>query len=190
MSLLEKFGAEQGGQHPGPLTWPGSGLGLPVLGRAAPNIRQDEFEDIDHKGVYHAQEFRSWVPEEMAEYRYVQERANNVGEGGVTWFAVKQYERVRDPGGRGWLIWLEWVQFYGVLPKDLLAPDRADAVRTFIQKNRAAEFLAGGAVDVYPAAADWERGDPLPPHPGPETWTPAGARDYFDPFAPGSRGHA
>jgi hypothetical protein len=121
MSLLEKFGAEQGGQHPGPLTWPGSGLGLPILGRVAPNVRQDEFENIDHKATYHAREFRSWVAEDMALYNYVQERANNVGEAGVTWFAIRQYERIRDPGQRGWLLWLEWVQVYGVLPRELMA---------------------------------------------------------------------
>jgi hypothetical protein len=196
MSLLEKFGAEQGDQHPGPLTWPGSGMGLPILGRAAPNIRQTEFEDIDHKCVYDAAEFRSWVREDMDRYKYIQERANNVGDAGVTWFAIRQYERARDLQGRGWVIWLEWVQVYGVLPKELTAQGGPDAVKEFVQRNRTVEFLAGGEVDVFPAAESWEQAEPgagNPLHPGPESWpaaTPSGARGYFDPFAPRNGGHA
>lgn len=189
MSLLEKFGAEQGDQHPGPLTWPGSGMGLPILGKAAPNIRQDEFEGIDHKSTYHAQEFRSWVREEMEQYRYVRERAGNITEAGVAWFMVREYERVRDAQGRGWLIWLEWEQFYGVLPKDMMASGGPDAVKEFVQKNRFSDFVAGGGVEVFPAAESWEQVEPgegSPLHPGPQAWAaePAGTRGYFDPFAP------
>jgi hypothetical protein len=187
MSLLDKFGAEQGDRHPGPLTWPGSGLGLPILGRAAPNIRQDEFEGIDHKCVYHAKEFRSWVPEDMEEYRYVQEHANNISEAGVTWFAIRQYERIRDPQDRGWLIWLEWVQVYGVLTKELMASGGPDAIKGFVQRSREAEFLGGGSVAVNPPPESWEQAeaDAGMDHPGPATWPlPTGARGYFDPFAP------
>jgi hypothetical protein len=189
MSLLDKFGAEQGDQHPGPLTWPGSGLGLPILGRTAPNIRQDEFEEIDHKGVYQAREFHSWVPEEMAQYLYIQERAVNVSDGGVTWFTIRQYERVRDPENRGWIIWLEWVQYYGVLPRDLMASGGDDRIKALIQKDQRQEFLAGGFVDVFPAAESWQPASDngLTQHPGPETWPeprPSGSGDYFDPFAP------
>lgn len=192
MSLLEKFGAEQGDQHPGPLTWPGSGMDLPILGRAAPNIRQDEFEEIDHKGTYHAKEFRSWVPEELEEYRYVQERARNVGKGGVAWFVIREYERIRDPDHRGWVIWLEWQQFYGVLPKDMMAAGGPDAIKEFVQRNRLADFMSGGSVEVFEPAEGWEMSDPAeapPAHPGPETWgddAPTGARGYFDPFSPRS----
>jgi hypothetical protein len=192
MALLEKFGCEQGGQHPGPLTWPGSGLDLPILGRAAPNIRQHEFENIDHKCVYRAQDFRSWVPEEMQQYLWVQERANNVGEGGVTWFAIRQYERVRDPKGRGWVIWLEWVQVYGILPKDMMAGTGRDAIKSFIQRNREAEFLSGGPIEVNPGGESWSYEPELPSlHPGPESWpdAPVGMHDYFDPFAPRRNGH-
>jgi hypothetical protein len=183
MSLLDKFGAEQGDRHPGPLTWPGSGLGMPILGRAAPNVTQAEFEAIDHKFVYHAKEFRSWVVEEMEEYRYVQEHANNVSAEGVTWFAIRQYERIRDPQDRGWLIWLEWVQTYGVLSRDLLAGGGQDTIKEFVQRNREAEFVSGGSVEVHPVARDWEQGEGAAgmTHPGP---LPTGARGYFDPFAP------
>jgi hypothetical protein len=174
MGLLEKFGGEQGAHHPGPLTWPGSGAGFPILGRVAPNLRQDEFEELDHRFTYHAAEFRSWVEEEKREYLYVQERIAN------GWFFPKQYERVRDAEGRGWVIWLEWVQTYGVLPPEMLESGGRDAVKSFLQRQDAAAFLAGAEVEVAPA---------LVPGPG-EAPRPAGIRPAVDPFARRPNGHA
>jgi hypothetical protein len=183
MSLLDKFGDERGEEHPGPLTFPGSGLGLPILGRVASNLRQEEFEEIDHKFVYKTREYRSWVEGDMDAYRRVQERASNITDGGVTWYAIRQYERIRDPGGRGWLIWLEWIQAYGIVPAHMRESGGPDAVKEFVQKNSEAEFLAGGSVEVYRGVDSWEQVTPPDPPP-----VPSGARGYFDPFAPRRNG--
>jgi hypothetical protein len=176
MGLLEKFGGEQGDRHPGPLTWPGSDLGFPVIGRASPNLRQAEFEDIDHKLVYRAQEFRTWVEAEMADYCAIQERASN------GWFRIRHCDRRQDPQARGLIIWLEWEQVYGILPPELAAAD--DAVTTYIRRSLLRDVAAGGgAVEVNPGPDAWKLADALIDS-GRAAATPAGLRPYFDPFAP------
>jgi hypothetical protein len=110
----------------------------------------------------------------MARYRYVRERISNV------WFKEKQYERIRDPQGRGWIIWLEWEQYYGVLPEKASS---TDAIAQYVQRHQLAQAEDGHlAIELAPGPESWELADP------PQA-APAGLQDYFDPFAPRSNGH-
>jgi hypothetical protein len=112
MGLLEKFGGEQSNErHGSPLTWPGTDAGFPILGRVSGTMKQEEYEEIEHKFTYHARWFVMWEEADASEYMYVQERAVN------GWFKILDREKMYDPIKRGYRIWLEWIQVYGVAPR-------------------------------------------------------------------------
>jgi hypothetical protein len=113
MGLVEKFGAEQSRERHGDhLTWPGTDAGFPILGRVAGAMKQHEYEELEHKFTYHARWFEMWEAPDVREYLYVQERAVN------GWFKVIDREKMYNPVKRGYRIWLEWIQVYGVAPKE------------------------------------------------------------------------
>jgi hypothetical protein len=114
MGLVERFGNEQSRDHHGDhLTWPGTDAGFPILGRV-PNtlMKQAEFEELDHKFTFHSRWFEMWNAEDAKEYVYVQERAVN------GWFKVLDREKIYDPIKRSYRIYLEWIQVYGVAPRE------------------------------------------------------------------------
>jgi hypothetical protein len=124
MGLVERFGAEQSRERHGDhLTWPGTDAGFPILGRVGGALKQEEFEELDHKLVYHARWFLMWEKDDAAEYVYVQERAAN------GWFKVLDREKVYEPVQRNYRIWVEWVQVYGVAPADAVDGIRNLAAR-------------------------------------------------------------
>jgi hypothetical protein len=137
MGLVEKFGAEQSTErHGGPLTWPGTDAGFPIQGRIPSSmLKQAEYEELDHKFTYHARWFEMWTAADASEYVYVQERVVN------GWFKVLDREKVYDPIRRGYRIWLEWVQVYGVAPADMV-----DGVHSLLARPRGESFdmLRGG----------------------------------------------
>ena len=113
MGLVEKFGAEQSNERHGDhLTWPGTDAGFPILGRIAGALKQQEYEELDHKFTYHARWFAMWEDADTKEYLYVQERAVN------GWFKIIDREKIYDPLKRNYRIWLEWIQVYGVVPAE------------------------------------------------------------------------
>jgi hypothetical protein len=113
MGLVERFGAEQSNERHGDhLTWPGTDAGFPILGRVNNRmLKQQEFEELDHKFTYHARWFTMWEEADAKEYIYVQERAVN------GWFKVLDREKVYDPIKRSYRIYLEWIQVYGIVPE-------------------------------------------------------------------------
>jgi hypothetical protein len=114
MGLVERFGAEQSMERHGDrLTWPGTDAGFPILGKVTNQmLKQHEYEELDHKFTYHARWFTMWEPADANEYLYVQERAVN------GWFKIIDREKMYDPIKRGYRIWVEWVQVYGLPPRD------------------------------------------------------------------------
>jgi hypothetical protein len=130
MGLLEKFGGEQSKDHHGShLTWPGTDAGFPILGRVSGVMKQEEFEELEHKFTYHARWFLMWEPADCNEYLYVQERAVN------GWFKVLDREKIYDPIKRNYRIYLEWVQVYGVAPKE-----QADGVHSLTARTNGDNF--------------------------------------------------
>jgi hypothetical protein len=130
MGLVEKFGKEQSHErHGDQLTWPGTDAGFPILGRVSGTMKQQEFEELDHKLTYHARWFLMWEQADANEYLYVQERAMN------GWFKVIDREKIYDPVRRDYRIWLEWVQVYGVAPTE-----SPDGVHSLLAKPRGESF--------------------------------------------------
>jgi hypothetical protein len=126
MGLVEKFGAEQSRERHGDhLTWPGTDAGFPILGRVTGALKQQEYEELEHKFTYHARWFEMWNAADAREYLYVQERAVN------GWFKVLDREKIYDPIKRNHRIWLEWIQVYGVAPRE-----PADAIHGLVRSHR------------------------------------------------------
>ena len=112
MGLVEKFSNEQSkARHGDILTWPGTDAGFPILGRVPTGMmKQQEYEELDHKFTFHARWFTMWEQDDANEYHYVQERAAN------GWFKVLDREKIYAPIKRNYRIYLEWLQVYGVAP--------------------------------------------------------------------------
>lgn len=134
MGLVEKFGMEQSrDRHGDHLTWPGTDAGFPILGRVTAAMKQEEYEELDHKFTYHARWFDLSAEADAREYIYVQERAVN------GWFKVLDREKIYDPIRRSYRIWLEWIQVYGIAPRE-----PGDAVhRMMVQSGKDPFDMAG-----------------------------------------------
>jgi hypothetical protein len=132
MGLLERFGAEQSRErHGDDLTWPGTAAGFPILGKVSSLLKETEYEELDHKFTYHARMFCMWLEDDAREYLYIQERAVN------GWFKVIDREKVWDGDHRGYQIWLEWIQIYGIAP-----PTTGDAVHDLMVRPQGQTFDA------------------------------------------------
>lgn len=87
-----------------------SGDGFPVMGAAAPHLRQDEFDALPLVSNFHAQWFRMWVPEDLEKYHRVMDHVCN-----NEFFIKGRYDvavpdhPADEPGG-SLKVWLEWVQ--------------------------------------------------------------------------------
>jgi hypothetical protein len=130
MGLVEKFGKEQSREHHGDhLTWPGTDAGFPILGRVPGMLKQQEYEELDHRFTYHARWFLMWEQDDAKEYIYVQDRVVN------GWFKVMDREKIYDPVKRNYRIYLEWIQVYGVAPAE-----SEDGVHSLVARTRGESF--------------------------------------------------
>jgi hypothetical protein len=133
MGLLEKFGAEQSPERHGDhLTWPGTDAGFPILGKVTGAFKEREYEELEHKLTYHSRDFLLWDPDDHREYLYIMERAVN------GWFKVYDRERRWDDEHKGYRVWLEWAQVYGVAPRQ-----QGDAVHDYMVRPGGMTFDAG-----------------------------------------------
>jgi len=110
MNARAKFRGDQDSRYDGQLTWPGSQEGYPILGRAPEMMRQDEYEQITHACSFKCQMYRTWIPDEVAEYRWVMDRVAN------QLFILRANDRQWDAAKKGYHIWLEWAEVYGLAP--------------------------------------------------------------------------
>ena len=102
-----KFFGESGGEHGAPLHWPGTAAGFPVRGGQPTDLKQTEFENLDHTFDFKAQSFRLWLPDELQAYLEVMDRIAN------GWYAQRFCERHWSEEHAAPVIWLEWLQIYG-----------------------------------------------------------------------------
>lgn len=122
MGMTEKyFGQQDPELHGGPVTWPGTLDGFPILGRFNGDLKQEEYEDLTNVAQFRCETFRTWDPESMERLAKVMDHAAN-----GQFFVQRRLEHY-DEQEKGWRIYLEWVQVYG------LAPRGRDAVRLLAQ---------------------------------------------------------
>jgi hypothetical protein len=109
-----KFFKERGGpadeDHGGALHWPGTADGFPFRGPVAPDLKQNEFEDLPLALDFHSGMFMMWDADQKAGFDNVMDRISN------GWYMQhKRIDRWSDEHC-GLLVWLEWVQIYGETP--------------------------------------------------------------------------
>ncbi len=105
MSILAQYHGEQGGTHPGHLTWPGAN-GLPVLGPPNTLLKREELARLPKHKKFHARDFHLDKPEERKEYEQIVERI------AVRWFKLVTKMPWRDPVTHEIRVYLEWIQEY------------------------------------------------------------------------------
>lgn len=118
MHSTHKFHHVRGGaatEHRGDLHWPGTVHGIPFRGRV-PDLTGDEFDRIVLVPDFHVRVFCLWKSEDVEKFEEIMERAQ------TPWYVIKKrVEKVVDakdaPGGAGLWVHLEWVQYYGELPR-------------------------------------------------------------------------
>lgn len=105
-----KYAGESGGkdtEHGGRLHWPGTLAGFPFRGEVAPDLRQDEMEQIVHVLDYKCARFRLWEPQEEAAFREIMDRIVN------GWYLQRQRFDNWVEAHQDYVVRLEWVQIYG-----------------------------------------------------------------------------
>ena len=112
-----KFFQDRGGpqtEHKGYLHWPGTADGFPFRGAVAPDLKQDEFQDIPLALDYHSERFLLWEPSEKFRFDKVMDHIVN-----GLYMQHKRIDRWSDEHC-GLMVWLEWVQIYGETPSGQL----------------------------------------------------------------------
>lgn len=106
-----KFFQEQGGPaHGGNLFWPGTTEGFPFRGNVAPDLRQEEMQQIALALDFKSAMFCLWRAEDKAAFDDIMDRIVN------GWFMQHKREDTWDPEHNHYRVWLEWVQIYGETP--------------------------------------------------------------------------
>ncbi len=123
MGLTNKyFGKQDEERHGGILTWPGGPDGFPLLGDFHGHLKQDEFDALSLSATYKARVFKTWDAADMEEFVKVQDFIAN-GQ-----FFEKRRTDAYDPDEKGWRILLEWIQVYGLPPRN----GEGDAIHSLI----------------------------------------------------------
>lgn len=111
--MLGKYHGELGGEdHAGPLNWPGTLDGFPVLGRpgASTNLKQSELENLEIRYDFKSRLFLLWSDDEKASFDDVNDKIVN------GWYRLLKRADVYDEEHKHYRVWLEWAQVYGMLP--------------------------------------------------------------------------
>jgi len=106
-----KYHGEQGERHGGTLHWPGVN-GLPFLGEAPPNLKQNELEQLPVVSYACHQIFNLADKEESAVYAWVRDRIRN------QLFVLDWIERHWDDEKKAMYVYIEWSQLYVQLPEN------------------------------------------------------------------------
>lgn len=108
-SAAVKYAGDQHSRYGGKLQWPGA-HGLPVLGDAAPTLKQHEIDALPVVSQAHEQVFDMNKPEDREYYNWVRDRICN----GL--FIRDFVERRWDPANNLHLIYMEWRQLFTHIP--------------------------------------------------------------------------
>lgn len=108
-SLMKYFNEQDETKHPGPLGWPGTAGGYPVMGPPS-TLTDTEYQEMEHAAFYHFQIFDIQEDEDRRAFIETMDRIQN------GFFALVFIDRNYEEDGRR-KVWLEWNQIYGVSPK-------------------------------------------------------------------------
>jgi hypothetical protein len=115
MSYLGASRKYLGSQNPdlygASLTWPGA-HNLPVLGQFDRLLKQDEVDDAEIVGDFHARKFDTWDADSVRLYEQIMDRVVN-GQFLVRRRTPEQWV----PEHGGWSFWMEWVQLHVLPPR-------------------------------------------------------------------------
>lgn len=130
--MLKYFADKGGPQHGGALHWPGLPSGIPFRGDTVPDLKQHELEALPLALDFKSGRFRLWVEEENAAFNDIMDKIAN------GWFM--QHKRFEHfiPEEMHYVVFLEWVQIYGELPKGKSPGSGTNAVRQAPQYQPAA----------------------------------------------------
>lgn len=90
--------------------WPGTADGYPFRG-PAPDLRDDEYQDLRLGFDYHSERFCLWDPTEHSRFNEIMDRIVN-----GRFVEYKRYDRWSDQHA-GLIVWLEWTEVYGLPPE-------------------------------------------------------------------------
>ena len=113
MSTRKYFDEVSGSQHgQNKLHWPVTPEGFPVLmgPGQAPNLKQEETDNIDYRLDFQSKMFELWDPAQKAEFDNINDKILN------QWYGLQLRENHWDEEKKHYRVWLEWCQIYGVIP--------------------------------------------------------------------------
>ena len=113
MSTRKYFKETSGDQHGAyRLQWPGTPEGFPVLAGNGPppNLKQDEFENIDFQLDFKSKMFELWDAAQKAEFDDINDKIVN------GWYMLQKRSDHWDDERKHFRVWLEWCQVYGMAP--------------------------------------------------------------------------
>lgn len=109
---MKYFGTQDPDLHGDHLTWPGTADGFPVLGNYGGHLHQDEYEALALASTFNCDTFFTWDVESMVKFKQIMDYVHNGG------FFVKKRMEQYDEEKKGWRLYVEWVQVYGLPPRD------------------------------------------------------------------------
>lgn len=100
----------QHGEHK--LYWPGTPEGFPVIAPpgAAPNLKQEEMENVDFRLDFKSKMFELWDAAQKAEFEDINDKIVN------GWYMMQKRSDHWDEENKHFRVWLEWCQVYGMIP--------------------------------------------------------------------------
>jgi hypothetical protein len=109
---IQKYYGDQDPRYGGRLQWPGAN-GFPFLGDAPPSLKQHEIEALPICGSTNQKVFDLNDEAEREYYNWVRDRIRNG-------LFKPDHEMRRWPDDKQWpVVYLEWTQYYTVLPQKL-----------------------------------------------------------------------
>lgn len=107
---FQEIAGQQHGNHR--LYWPGTPEGFPVIAPpgTAPNLKQEEMENIDFRLDFKSKMFELWDTAQKAEFDDINDKIVN------GWYMLQKRSDHWDDEHKHFRIWLEWCQVYGMIP--------------------------------------------------------------------------
>jgi hypothetical protein len=113
LSLFKYFGEQNHEKHNGQLFW-SANMEAPFRGRAAPLLKQDEFDRMETNYDAHVKTFNTGDPEQLKQFEDILDRAAN-----GNWYIVRHIERHWNSETNTMMVYVEWLQRYSALPPNV-----------------------------------------------------------------------
>jgi len=107
-SMIKYLSDKGGADHNGTLAWPGTIEGFPVRGDVT-NLRGQDPSNVAHTFDFHSRRFELWKPEDHTAFNDIMDRIHN------GWYCERRRVDRWCDENKGMVVWLEWLQIYGVI---------------------------------------------------------------------------